>query len=291
MLFYPSKVYCGRKDMPYTPELITGRVMVNPKYKINQLHITDGIMCDSGAFQDIDKSVRLTPKAALDRQLAFRDHLRLVTQCSTFTFEVVCIYDQMAGVDESLVCVDGVSKKVKVRGNEDTAQIAVNETLEAAEYYSKHYTERIAYVAQGISPKQYLTCTVELLTIARSDDYYAMGGFCIIGRKRKTMLPIFYDTCDTVFPIVAKKGIKRIHLLGVAIPDAVRYAQTRANALKLTLSTDTSAPEMSAYAFGKMYTSDGKPSIRAGIKNIDYNPRDLAHYNVRTYNNFAQELV
>lgn len=290
MLFYPSKVYNGTKEKPYIPEHITGRVMVNPKYKINNLHTTCGVFCDSGAFQDIDKDVRLTPGDALKRQLTFRDYLRTLTNPS-FTFEALCIYDQMAGVDECLVVIDGIKKKIKIRGSEETAQAAVDETLKAAEYYSKNYTERIAYVAQGVNPRQYAACTSELLTMARSDDYYAMGGFCIIGRKRKTMLPLFYETCDTVFPMVAQKGISRIHLLGVAIPDAVQYAQRVANAHGLTLSTDSSAPEQQGYVFGRRYTMTGRPQIYAGAKYIDYDPRELAYDNVRTYNAFAQELA
>jgi len=287
MLFYPSKVYNGTKEKPYQPELITGRVMVNPKYKVSHLQACD-VICDSGAFQDIDKAVRLTPEQALNRQMKYRDHLATLLDDPTFTYEALCIYDQMAGVDE---CIDECTgKKVKRRGTEETAQVAVNETLHAAEYYSYVYPHRLMLIAQGINSSQYAQCTNELLTLRRRDDYYGMGGFCIIGKQRKRMLPIFFETVDRVFPMVKAANVHRVHLLGVCIPDAVEYAAKQASRYQLELSTDSSAPEVGAYAFGKVILPNGRQQSPQWRKHIDYDPRELAYQNVTTYHEYSLKL-
>ena len=287
MLFYPSKVYSGTKEKPYQPERITGRVMVNPKYKVSHIEACD-VICDSGAFQDIDKSVRLTPEQALARQLKYRNHLAVLLDNPSFTFEALCIYDQMAGVDE---CIDECTgKKVKKRGTVESAKVAVDETLHAAQYYTSNYQDRLMLIAQGINPEQYTDCTHELLTLRRRDDYYGMGGFCIIGKQRKRMLPIFYATVDAVFPVIKSAQMKRVHLLGVCIPDAVEYAAKQAAYYGLELSTDSSAPEVGAYAFGKVYLPNGRQTYPKWRKYIDYDPRELAYKNVQTYHEYSLKL-
>jgi hypothetical protein len=304
MLFYPSKVYNGTEQYPYYPERITKRVMVNPKYKIKRLLPNTHVLCDSGAFQDLDSNTRLTPKQSLDRQLTYREHLRKITNDPLFNYEAVSIYDQMAGVDEELVCIGGCMQKRKVRGSEETAKAAIIETLDAANYYA---TQRnaigtsIIWIAQGVTPRQYTQeCTIPLLELAQSHDMFGFGGFCIIGRKRKTMLPLFYETVDMVLPLVKHKGLSRVHVFGVCIPEAIEYLEQASQRYGIVASTDSSAPELSAVAFGKMYKPNGRPLDPKGIMRTfnrkswvkwqDYNPIKLAHSNVFTYNKYAQGL-
>lgn len=298
--FYPSKVYNGKKDFPYIPENITGRVMLNPKYKIK--HIQPGTLAivDSGAFQDIDDAIRLTPQAALERQLKYRDYLQ--TLDPNFNYEAVCIYDQMAGVDEAVVIdVDGKRRKVKLRGTEETALNAIAETLHAAEYYSRQrdrINSRVVWIAQGINPKQYTEqCTIPLMDFAQRGDYFGFGGFCIIGKQRKRMLPVFYETVEMVLPVLQKKGIRRAHLLGVCLPEAVTYFAERCSTFGIVASTDSSAPEVAAVAFGKMYrggrqVSPEQMKYRFGSweKWTDYHPIKLAHANVRSYEMWSASL-
>lgn len=287
-LFYPSRVYSGTKDYRYQPENITKRVMLNPVYKVTTLNYPFDALVDSGAFQDIDKHERLTPAQAFDRQRRYRDKLR--KDFRDFDFEAVSIYDQMIGVDECVI--DG--KKIKRRGTKETAKQAVEATLYSARYYNDHRDEynRIIYIAQGIDPEQYLECTEQLLTYIRPGlDYFGFGGFCIIGRQRKIMLPIFQETCISVFPALARAGIHRAHLFGICLPEAVKIAKKYGDMYGIQLSTDSSAPEINAVAFGKMYTEEGRINRSAGIKWIDYNPIELAHSNVRKYNEWIKNLV
>ncbi len=333
ILFYPSKIYNGTKEYPYTPEYITWRVMLNPKYKVS--HLAKGVRCivDSGAFQDIDAAIRLTPQQALKRQLDYRTYLTGITQDPHFNYEAVCIYDQMAGVDEHLTCLDecyidyieyvtsntlhelGLSKpemrdilskfkKVKQRGTEQSAARAVTETVKAAEYYSTQRSvinTKIVWIAQGINAEQYTNdCTVPLMDYAQKGDYFGFGGFCIIGKQRKRMLPIFYETVHKVLPVLRKKGIGRAHLLGVMIPDAVTFFVKECKKYGIVPSTDGSAPEVGAVAFGKTYSKDGRQIAPDQIRKIynrdtwtkweDYNPIKLAMANVRRYELWSSSL-
>ena len=207
MYYYASRIGNGRRGKLFQPELVTGRIMVNPVYFRIKNVLPCSILCDSGAFQDIHLMQRLTPKQALDRQFMLWNRLAL-------PFEAIATYDQMAGIDEAIVN----GQKVKIRGNENSAAKAVHETLVSAEYYKSQQdaiNSHIIYVAQGIHTKQYAKCTDELLTLMRPNDYYGFGGFCIIGRQRKTMLPLFKETVTEVLPMLYKKGIQRVHVFGV----------------------------------------------------------------------------
>lgn len=288
-LFYPSKVYKGRKDKLYLPESITDRIMLNPVYKMKNIMGTPLCICDSGAFQDIDKETRLTPMNALLRQVRYRD--MIAKEKDGFNFEAFCIYDQMIGVDECII--DG--KKVKLRGTEDTAKQAIQDTLGSAQVYYKYRDEynvdKVVWISQGVTPKQYLQeCTIPLLDYFRDDDYYGFGGFCIIGRMRKIMLPLFYETVSLVLPALKSRNIKRVHVLGVCIPEAIKHIVHESRKYSITVSTDSSAPEINALAFGKSYNNEMRATIYNGIKNIDYDPIDLAHNNVRSYATWMKQL-
>lgn len=287
-LFYPSRVYSGRSDFRYQPERITKRIMLNPVYSVTALEFPFDSIIDSGAFQDIDKHTRLSPLQALDRQRRYREKVRKLFP--GFDFEAVCIYDQMIGVDECII--DG--KKVKKRGTIETGKLAIQDTLYAAYEYKKYETEfkRIVYIAQGITPEQYTEeCVRPLLQLMRPKiDYFGFGGFCIIGKQRKQMLPVFKETCDRVFPLLSKYGIHRAHLLGICLPEAIQIANTYAQKYDIVMSTDSSAPEVNAVAFGRTYTDDARSITVSGKKWIDYNPIDLAHENVRKYNEWISNI-
>lgn len=285
--FYPSKIYGGTKQYPYNPESITQYVMLNPIYQVKSFYPNTIAICDSGAFQDIDKHNRLTPEQALHRQLKYRDKIRTYIN-QEWDYEAYCIYDQMIGVDECIV--DG--KKVKRRGTIETGKKAIEDTLESAQYYytQKNVLSKIVYIAQGVTADQYIDCTNSLMDMCTQNDYFGFGGFCIIGRQRKTMLPLFYETCTRVLEILKKKGIQRAHILGVCIPEAITYAAKEGKKFGITISTDSSAPEVNAVAFGKIYSDDMRLTTRDWDKWIDYNPIYLAYENVRRYSAWAMSL-
>jgi hypothetical protein len=294
--FYPSKANDklnagGFGRLPFQPERV-GRVMLNPHYPIRRLMPGTRAICDSGAFQDIDAGTRLLPWTALDRQLRFEEQLRWRTGDHNFHFEAVVIYDQMAGVDEAL---DEWGRKVKKRGTHDTAAVAVAETLRAARYYAtqrERIRGRIAWVGQGVTPDQYVNdCVLPMRKLMRPGDWFAFGGFCIIGKNR-SLLPVFCTTLPRVLDALISVGITRYHLLGVCVPDAVEFAAAEAARRGVAVSTDSSAVEFASLVNGAVYVNGRwtRGPWTKEQKGIDYNPVDLAHRNIVAYSEWAYSL-
>jgi hypothetical protein len=289
MIFYPSKNNDKLNRKPFAPELISGLAMVNPHYRVNLAPETRYIV-DSGAFQERDMLARLQPWQALDRQL------RLETQIEYSGHdgraEAIVTYDMLTGVDEAIV--DG--KRKKARGSESSAQRAVAETIRSARYYHSQ-RERvrggIAYAAQGATPQQYLACVEALLPLVRPDrDWLAFGGFCIIGRMPRRMMPIFEQTLDLVMPWLNTAGVRRAHILGVCYPPAIELAVQYECAYKMVLSTDSSGVEQAA-VFGRAYgDGDGRQRKRytKQEKFVAYHPAHLAIENIRDYSAWLAEL-
>jgi hypothetical protein len=287
MLFYPSKVNNGLNRRPYLPELQCGRVMLNPNYPVRLARPVPA-MCDSGAFQDIDKGQRLLPWTALERQLAYER--RVSADWPDWHFEAIVTYDQMLGVDEQVV--DG--KKIKRRGNEATARPAIAETLRAAAYYSRHRDRvrgALCFAAQGATPRQYVQeCVVPLLDLMQPGDWFAFGGFCIIGRV-PSLKPVFAETARAALPLLRRKGIRRAHLLGIGVTDMVRLAAELGRAEGVAMSTDTSSIEVNS-VLGKVF--DGaRWHVRytKEQKGTAYHPCDLAHANLLYYDAFCASLA
>lgn len=288
MLFYPSKTHDTLNRIPFNPELINGRVMLNPLHPAYYLQADTKALIDSGAFQELGS--RGTATEALNRQLAFIQKVRAKNELADWEPEALCIYDQMAGVDEAII--DG--KKQKIRGTYESAKLAVAETLTAAEVYKAAEAKigsPIMYIAQGINPQQYTyECLVPMLDLMRATDYFGYGGFCIIGRKPK-LKPVFYETLALTLPLLRKKGIKRIHLLGVCVSDCVRIATREAAKYGLTISTDSSSPEVNGAVFGKTFTREKWVcTYSKDQKFLDYHPHALAMQNITDYHNWVELL-
>lgn len=103
VLFYPSRNNNTLNGRVWRPEQVNGHVMLNAtrRYQVRELLPDTCAICDSGAFQDIDQSTRLSPEQALQRQLDYEQRLQS-TMGQEWHFEAMCIYDQMAGVDEQV---------------------------------------------------------------------------------------------------------------------------------------------------------------------------------------------
>jgi hypothetical protein len=291
MLFYPSKTQDHMWQRPLPVEAVAGRVMVNPNYRVTISRHAAAI-CDSGAFQDIDRHSRLAPWDALSRQLRFEEQLRWRHGDHDWSFEAVVIYDQMQGVDEAIVN----GKKVKQRGTIVTARQAVDETLRAAAYYAtqRHRIQgALCFVGQGATPDQYVNqCVLPELDMMQPGDWFAFGGFCIIGRVR-SLKPLFMETIDRVLPLLRRKGIDRAHLLGVCVADMVEYAAEAGRREGITMSNDSSAPEFAAAVNGTIYRNGRliKGPYTKADKNVTYFPSDLALANVKAYTDWAAQLA
>jgi hypothetical protein len=300
---YPAKVHGRLNDRTFRPEAVDRRAMVNPHYPC----ITDAkgdpggppllpgtlAISDSGAFQQRDMEQRCTPDQALDRQLALEQRLRDDGCGPDFALEALVTYDMLVGVDEALV--DG--KRVKRRGNEETAAEAVRETIRSAELYHRRRDEvagSIAYSAQGASLRQYLSCVRALLDLIRPGrDWLALGGFCIIGMV-PSLKPLFVEVCREVAPLARRKGVARVHFLGVAVDDAVTAGVAEFGKVGVPVSLDTSSIEFNS-VMGREWREEnrqrpggkGSPWRQVHDKAAKiaghYHPVDLTIDNLRRY--------
>jgi hypothetical protein len=290
--FYPSKNNNALNRQPFTPDMVTGRAMVNPHYRVLVAPGTETI-CDSGAFQDDGvRRPRLQPWTALNRQLEYETWLRwqVAAGAPDWGFAGLVTYDQMFGVDECMV--DGV--KVKRRGTPETAAPAVAETLRAAEYYaSQRHRIRgsILFAAQGINPNQYLGCVESLLDVMQPGDWLAFGGFCIIGRV-PSLKPLFYETVARALPLLRRAGIERAHILGVTVADAIREAARLGRMHGIRMSTDSSSAEINS-VMGRVWCNRREvwaPTYTKAQKYVDYHPCQLALANIKEYSQWASHL-
>jgi len=219
--------------------------MVNPHYQNLTVCPKASIIMDSGGFQKSDMINRCTPQAAFKRQRSFEYNKR---PDGGLPWRYVT-YDCLRGVDEEIVTdAEGGISRIKQRGSEETAEPAVRETIFSAEYYASRRDDvegGFAYAAQGATVAQYMRCVRALLDLARSDDWLALGGFCIIGRNRK-LVPQFLETCAAVAPLLKKKGTPQVHVLGVGFPDALVPSAQIFRSYGIQYSMDTSGMELQA---------------------------------------------
>lgn len=292
--FYPSLTHDTLNGIDFKPCAINGRIMLNPKYPAYEFDLTALAISDSGAFQEIAE--RLKAVEALRRQLRFRHNIRIRRNAPHWNFEALCIYDQMGGVDEKIIVVNGRKKKIKQRGTYETAQIAIAQTLEAAYIYAinrKHIQCPIMFIGQGINPDQYIDeCLKPMLQYIQPGDYFGFGGFCIIG-KVPSLKPVFYETFARALPILLDHGIERVHILGVCVVDAIQEAMKIARPYTtLAISSDSASPETNGARFGKGFV-DGKwqPLFEnSSAKWIRYHPGQLALENIAAYVKWTKTL-
>lgn len=306
MLFYPSKNNNRLNGRPFDPDVTTGRAMLNPHYPVRVAKNTCYVV-DSGAFQERDMQNRLEPDKALARQMRLVWNLR--DGGGPENPEAVVTYDMVLGVDEGFKdtrtntvtfaptneqkphCV-----RVKTRGSEASAEPAVRETIAAAKVYADLLKEArfsVAFAAQGATANQYADCVKAVLSFARPQDWLALGGFCIIGRV-PSLKPLFAETLRIVLPYAKSKGVRRIHLLGVTVSDAIQEFAKQLRENGLVGSTDSSGPEQNAAVFGKRFERHGRPRwvphhSKEG-KNVTYFPADWALEQIGEYTKWITPL-
>ena len=304
VVFYPSKNNNALNAMPFEPERVNGRVMVNPHYPVVTLPGTRRVW-DSGAFQERDMLNRLEPYQAFQRQISADEICMFRSGDYINPAEAIVTYDMLVGVDEALIN----GKRVKQRGSEETAKQAVYETLRSAQYYARQrhrIDERtaIAFAAQGATLKQYCDCVAEILPMMKPNDWLAFGGFCIIG-KQPSLKKLFVQTFESVLLMMKKAGIKRGHVLGVTVADMVDFAAKMGRAHGIVISNDSSGIEVNSI-MGKIFEPERyrlldkygenkfiTPWIKvwsAEQKYSHYKPCKLAMENIERYHQWSSSL-
>ena len=113
--------------------------------------------------------------------------------------------------------------------------------------------------------------------------------FVLLLHSENNYCLFFKETVECLVPILAGRNIHRVHLYGVCLPEAITMLADACTAYNIAWSTDSSAPEVAALAFGKRYNGP-RQSIHAGIKHIDYDPITLAYYNIKEYTTWTSQF-
>lgn len=293
-MFFPCKNHDTLNGKSFDPEVVSGRVMVNPHYQnITLWDETKEVMIDSGAFQERDMLNRVSPLEAISRQTGLMSRLMYQRRTVVPQFKLV-IYDKLVGVDEAII--DG--KRVKKRGTDETAQSAVEETLQSGKCYAQNRhllnSASIVFSSQGVSTEQYYGCAKQLISLMREGDIFAFGGFCILGRK-SSLLPQFKETVRAVLPLLKQHGVRRAHLLGVGVHTGLEFAYAEAARYGVAMSTDGSYVELNSVhgkvwdlrnkeltktrtPWRRVYTKEQKKREIGG-----YHPCDLAMANIERF--------
>lgn len=195
-------------------------------------------LLDSGAFTDPPHK-RLTPEAALDRQLAWERWAARIWQSDPWQAQALVSYDLL--IDEKWIA----GAKQKQRWSVSEGDMAIAETIAAARYLASQRARigarTLVLSCQGVDAYQYQECVNEVLSVAQPHDWIGLGGWCIIG-MRQAWMPTFWQTMRLVLPQIKAAGIGHIHIFGVLFLKAIGGLSWLADQYGLTVSTDSTAP-------------------------------------------------
>jgi hypothetical protein len=292
MQYFVSKNHNRLNHRLFSPETVVDKICLNPKYGVSLGDRSDSVevLLDSGAFQDIKKSERLTYQGALNRQLAFEDR-------TGFQSKFLVSYDRI--VDESPT-VHGERKKRRV--NLTTADSYVQQTIDAAKFLADQrddlYPRRLVLSNQGVTPDQYIGCLKETLKFAEPTDVIGLGGFCIIGQIPR-FTKDYFEVLERALPLLRKKGVRRLHIFGVGVFKTLIRTHVQCWRYGVTPSYDTSSLELNA-VYGRAFSPDHQGIGPDGVhlttvfdrkdKYVMYHPRDWAMLNIEVVNEFWTRL-
>lgn len=200
--------------------------------KENRIYVPSesSVIQDSGAFCDSLKN-RLNFQQAFDRQIAHAEKYHYTNQIShSASYDIL--------IDE--VWTNG--NRDKRRWTVQDAEFAVDQTVCSAEFMANHKIRPAILSAQGVDAKQYKSCVSQILFYLDPEDILGLGGWCITGKMRKVMTPVFRETILTVIPYVAKHNVKWVHIWGVIYPTALGELLWLCDQYDIKVSTDSAGP-------------------------------------------------
>lgn len=205
----------------------------------NRVFLNDSVervMVDSGAFCD-GPSTRVSFDQALARQLEHSQKYDYYDR-----IEYIASYDLL--IDEKWLG----GKRKKIRWTPSEAEEAVQLTVEAARYLHNNRNRvpgDLIQSAQGVTTKQYLQCVKEITPYMNLEsDALGLGGWCIMGKMRRKITPVFLRTISKVIPWFAEQGGKKVHIWGVLLAQGIGPLLWLCNRHELALSTDSAGPQM-----------------------------------------------
>lgn len=237
------RLYCGAgNETTYTYPASAGEyACIAPVYgqkKKYETRVKVSATCrvfqDSGAFSD-NTAHRLTFPAALERQ-----NKHALKWGYADNIEAQASYDVL--IDEVW---EGLLRH-KRRWSVADAEDAVNVTVAAAQWIHDHrhatLTSNLILSAQGVDAPQYLRCAERVMPYMRDGDVFGLGGWCIIGKMPRVMMPTFNDTVQSVIPFLGREGVKRVHIWGVCYAPALGMLLAACDEYGIDVSTDSAGP-------------------------------------------------
>lgn len=217
-------------------------------------------LLDSGAFTDKPEK-RLTPEGALNRQLDWEQDASRKWDMDFRAYRLVS-YDLL--IDEKWVA----GKKHKQRWTVKEAEQAVETTIGAARYLASQREQlaprKLVLSCQGVDAIQYEECAIEVLKVAQPEDWFGLGGWCILGRQKRWM-PTFWQALRRILPRIAQTGIKNVHIFGVLYQPALGGLVWLADQYGLSVSTDGTSPILACTWKDKKKSGARRPYWRDNV--------------------------
>lgn len=121
---------------------------------------------------------------------------------------------------------------------------ATDASVAAARYLDGHRNGiPLIITAQG-HETEYLGCAQRLMRYFKEGDYFAFGGFAIMGQRPAQMMPPFLRVMAQVIPFLGTEGIKQVHIWGVIYPPALGHLLHACDEQGISLSTDSIGPQL-----------------------------------------------
>lgn len=244
MIIFISKTSDTLNKKQLKIENLSDYVCLSPNYRSVTIdNQNTKILMDSGAFQDTNRSSRLSFDDALDRQIGFEKKLNR-------NIDYIVSYDLID-------CYET--------------------TIEANSFFNKTNLScrKPVYMTQGKTLDEYIFCLNENLQFIDDYSVCGLGGISRAATTKKLQEKIFAS-----IGLINKTSINHVHLFGVGSIKLLRIIREKLNK-NVLLSSDSSAYEFQS-VMGKVLDDTGKwvKTYTKGDKYINYHPCDLSIKNI-----------
>ncbi|MBA2681123.1 MAG: hypothetical protein H0U76_22335 [Ktedonobacteraceae bacterium] len=274
------RLFCGTCEDEWSGESVEigNFACVSPVYgrtiqtkSVNVIRLSPNVKAviqDSGAFCD-GPGQRLSFEAARKRQIIHAEKYLYASKVAyRFSYDVL--------IDEKW----HHGQRYKQRWTEGEAWEACAVTIQAAGYLSRH-RDGIPCIlcAQGVSAAQYLKCVQGILPHLQSGDVLGLGGWCVLGKFPRQIMPAFREMLHQVIPFVGQEGVTRIHIPGCLYAPALGELLYLCDQHGITVSTDSVGPSLRP-VFGRWgYASWSNPAYQRAPRG----PMMAHHRRIHTY--------
>lgn len=258
MILYVSKCNDKLNSKELNTESISEYLCLNPIYPVTINNKDAKILMDSGAYQDTEKTKRLTFEKALARQLKYEQNIGVM-------IHRIVAYDFIGDLEETLKSNEFLVSKRK--------------ELEP---------RQLVLMIQGNSTYDYINCLIKTLNIADKNDCIGFGGVATAGKVNEVKFKLL-DAFKLGLPLIFEAGIKDIHIFGVGSFTVLKEIKKIMDIYKLlnkdidqiNISCDTSSFEVRSVMGSviNIETEKWEKTFSKADKYINYHPADLTTEN------------